>query len=80
MEKWVNKQPLGRVVTCVGDGDDGIWNVIGSLGNSDQRREVLDWYHLKQNLEKIGGDLKRLPRAENYLWHGDIEAALAEER
>ena len=40
LEKWVNQQPLGRVVTCLGDGHDGIWNIMENLGNSGQRREV----------------------------------------
>ena len=40
------------------------------------RREVLDWYHLKENLYKVGGSLKRLKMVENYLWHGWVEAAI----
>lgn len=75
LEKWINKQPLSRVVTCVGDGHDGIWNIMGNIGKSNQRREVLDWYHLKENLYKVGGSVKRLQRAETHLWYGNIEAA-----
>lgn len=67
LEKWANKQPLGTVVTCLGDGHDGIWNLMENIGNLDQRREVLDWYHLKENLYKIGGSLKRLRRAETHM-------------
>jgi len=26
--------------------------------------EILDWYHLKENLYKVGGSLKRLTQAE----------------
>ena len=78
MEKWINKQPLGRVVTCLGDGHDGIWNIMKNVGNVGQRREVLDWYHLKENLYRVGGSIKRLHRAENHLWYGDIVSALAE--
>ena len=78
LESWINEQPLGRVVTCLGDGHKGIWNLIDNVGNSSQRREVLDWYHLKENLYRVGGSIKRLLRAETHLWHGDIEAALAE--
>ena len=78
LEKWINKQPLGGVVTCLGDGHDGIWNIMENVGNSNQRREVLDWYHLKENLYKIGGSIKRLERAETHLWYGNIDEALAE--
>ena len=28
LEEWINKQPLGGVVTCLGDGHDGIWNIL----------------------------------------------------
>jgi hypothetical protein len=40
------------------------------------RREVLDWYHLKENLYKAGGSLKRLKFVENLLWHGAVERAI----
>ncbi len=75
---WTNSQPLARVITCVGDGHDGIWNLITQIGDSFQRREVLDWYHLVENLNKVGGSNKRIRRVESYLWDGDIEMALAE--
>ena len=75
---WTNRQPLGRVITCVGDGHDGIWNLITQIGESFQRREVLDWYHLVENVHKVGGSNKRLRRVESYLWNGEIELALAE--
>ena len=75
---WTNRQPLARMVTCLGDGHDGVWNLITQIGEEYQRREVLDWYHLVENLNKVGGSLKRLKRVENFLWSGEIEPALAE--
>ena len=39
-----------------------------------QRQEILDWFHLKENLFKVGGSLKRLRQAEKLLWHGLVEA------
>jgi len=33
-----------------------------------ERREILDWYHLMENLHKVGGSLKRLRQAETLLW------------
>jgi len=59
---WVNQQPLSQIVTCLGDGHDGVWNVIKKIGNSEQRREVLDWYHLTENLYKVGGSMKKLKK------------------
>jgi len=78
LETWINQQPLERVVNCLGDGHDGIWNIMVNIGNSNLRREILDWYHLKENIYRVGGSCKRLRRVENHLWYGDIELALAE--
>ena len=75
---WTSRQPLAKIITCVGDGHDGVWNLITQIGEDYQRREVLDWYHLVENLNKVGGSLKRLKRVENYLWSGEIEPALDE--
>jgi len=33
--------------------------------------EILDWYHLKENLYKVGGSLKRT-QAEALLWQGKM--------
>jgi hypothetical protein len=73
---WVNRQPLGMPLTCLGDGHPGIWTLMASL--TAERREILDWYHLKENLYKIQGSLNRLERVESHLWKGHVEAAIAE--
>jgi hypothetical protein len=77
---WSAAQPLAPILTCLGDGHEGIWKVIENLGKNQVplKREVLDWYHLKENLYKVGGSLKRLEGVENLLWHGWVEAASAE--
>jgi hypothetical protein len=74
---WVNKQALAKPVTCLGDGHDGIWNIVNQIRTAPQRREILDWYHLKENLHKIGGSIKRLNQAEALLWQGKVEATIA---
>lgn len=73
---WVNRQPLGKPLTCLGDGHPGIWNLVALI--TAQRREILDWYHLKENLYKIQGSRKRLKCAEEHLWKGRVDAAIAE--
>jgi hypothetical protein len=75
---WTNRQPTARIITCLGDGHEGIWNIMAQIGEDYQRREVLDWYHLVENLYKVGGSNKRLKRVENYLWCGETTEALAE--
>jgi hypothetical protein len=63
-------------LTCLGDGHPGIWNLIASI--TAERREILDWYHLEENLYKIQGSLNRLERVESHLWKGQVDAAIAE--
>jgi hypothetical protein len=74
---WVNEQSLAQPVVCLGDGHDGIWNIIGQLATAGQRLEILDWYHLVKNLHKVGGAIKWLNQAEALLWQGQVEATIA---
>lgn len=75
---WVNSQLPSEPITCLGDGHDGVWNLFNQIGTIEQRREVLDWYHLIENLHRVGGSLKRLRRAQNQLWQGSTLEAIAE--
>lgn len=74
---YVSAQRLLNPLVCLGDGHDGIWNIFAEIGTTTQRWEILDWYHLKENLYKVGGSLKRLAAAENLLWQGDVDGAKA---
>jgi len=73
---WVNAQPLSQPLTCLGDGHDGIWNLYAAIGTASQRREILDWYHLVENLGKVGGSQQRLDAVEAFLWQGDVDSAI----
>ena len=73
---WVNSQELAPIVTCLGDGHDGVWNIIQEFAPTGERREILDWFHLMENLHKIGGSNKRLFAARNLLWHGKVDEAI----
>jgi hypothetical protein len=73
---WVNQQKLSNPVTCLGDGHDGIWNLFSGIAAPDQRREILDWYHLRENLYKVGGSQQRLTAVETLLWRGKIDLAI----
>lgn len=74
--EWVNKQPLATPLTCLGDGHDGIWNLFGDIAIASQRQEILDWFHLKENLHKVGGSAQRLATLEALLWKGDVDTAI----
>lgn len=76
LSDWVNTQPLTHPLVCLGDGHDGIWKLFSQVGTSTQRQEILDWYHLKENLFKVGGSIKRLRQAERDLWQGNVDAAI----
>lgn len=69
------RQKLLNPLVCLGDGHQGVWNLVQEEGTQEQRWEILDWYHLKENLYKVGGSIKRLKKAEAFLWRGDVEAA-----
>jgi hypothetical protein len=71
---YVNSQPLTSPLVCLGDGHEGVWNLVKEFATSSSRWEILDWYHLKENLYKVGGSLKRLKQAEALLWEGQVEA------
>ena len=59
---------------CLGDGHDGVWNLVKEFGTEKSKPlEILDWYHLKENLYQISGSLKRLQAVGSLLWQGQIE-------
>ena len=71
---WINAQLLTTPLICLGDGHDGIWNLFREIGFPQQRQEILDWFHLKENLYRVGGSLRRLRQAETFLWQGQVES------
>ncbi len=74
--EWVNQQPKATPLICLGDGHDGIWNLFAGIASDSQRRELLDWFHLKENLHKVGGSEQRLATVEALLWKGDVDTAI----
>lgn len=78
LSEWVNQQPLATPLSCLGDGHDGIWNIYASIASEDRRREILDWYHLVENLGKVGGSQQRLDAVEALLWQGKVDGAIAQ--
>jgi len=59
---------------CLGDGHQGL-NLVSEFGTAQQRWEILDWYHLKENLYKVVAQSRDLERLKLFLWRGDVEAA-----
>ena len=75
--RWIQTQSLVCLLVCLGDGHAGIWKLFAEVAPDDARFEILDWYHLKENLFKVEAERSRLEQAESYLWHGQVDAALA---
>jgi hypothetical protein len=76
--EWVNQQPLATSLTCLGDGHDGIWKLFSSIGCDSQRQEILDWFHLKENLYKVNVAQHDLTTVEGLLWQGKVDDAIAQ--
>ena len=55
----------------------GIWNLFEEIGATEQRQEILDWYHLKENLYKVGGSALRLKQAESLLRSREVNQVIA---
>ncbi|BAY47589.1 hypothetical protein SAMD00079811_52070 [Scytonema sp. HK-05] len=73
----MNNQPLAPILTCIGDGHDGRRNIIREFIPVTERREILDWFHLIENLYKVGGSTQRLNQAKTCLWQGKVDKAIA---
>lgn len=73
---WLNAQPMSGEVTCLGDGHDGVWNLFAQLKGEIERREILDWFHLMENLEKVGGSRRRIAKARTLLWQGLVDQTI----
>ena len=75
---YVNSQHLINPLVCLGDGHDGVWNLVREFGSDRLSRwEILDWFHLVENLYKVGGSLKRIKAAKALLWQGLVSKAKA---
>ena len=75
--QWATALPFAAMLYCLGDGHPGIWGVYVQMQLSNPHQEILDWYHLNENLYKIGGSLNRLHEAEALLWPGKVDPTTA---
>jgi hypothetical protein len=74
---WIQMHRLATPVVCLGDGHPGIWKLFDAIATPEQRLEILDWFHLKENLCKVRCSPRHLAQAEAWLWHGDVESVIA---
>jgi hypothetical protein len=77
LTRRVGQQPLKHPLYCIDDGHPGIWNLAAQRVEAEHRLEILDWYHLMENLHKVGGSFQRHAEARQLLWRGQVDAAIA---
>jgi len=75
--EWANALPLSPTLWCLGDGHQGVWSIVERIGNESQRCEILDWFHLMENLHQVPGSISRLKEARTLLWQGRVDEAIA---
>lgn len=80
LQQWSEEQLLSPIFTCLGDGHDGVWNIANTFGGSKikVKREVLDWFHLVENLYKVEAPKSHLEQVKGLLWLGKVDLAIAE--
>lgn len=71
--EWVNHQPLEHLLHCVGDGHSGVGNLMKRFNRLGNTQEILDWFHLVENLYKVGGSNKRIEQGKSLLWQGKVD-------
>jgi hypothetical protein len=49
---------------------------VEDIANIRQRQELLDWFDLVENLNKVGGSQQRLVIVKALLWKGDVDGAI----
>jgi hypothetical protein len=60
----------------LGDGHDGVWNLVARL-KVPLGQEILDWYHLKENVYRAPLSERGKQRVTDRLWEGDVLGALS---
>jgi hypothetical protein len=74
---WVTTLPLLPVIYLLGDGHSGIWSLFEQMVINGPTDEVLDWYHLKENLYKVEAPDEVLKSLSSQLWEGQLQSVLA---
>ncbi|MDT9297789.1 MAG: ISKra4 family transposase, partial [Arthrospira platensis PCC 7345] len=60
----------------LGDGHEGVWNIVSEMGTSQQRMEVLDWYLIMENANKVQGTPAQQSQMRALLWRGETQKAI----
>lgn len=75
---WVKTLPLSSMVYLLGDGHRGIWSLFAQMAFSGLTDEILDWYHLKENLYKVDAPEEVIDILSANLWEGQLQTVLTQ--
>lgn len=80
LQQWSEAQPLSPIFNCLGDGHSGVWKLARNFGGRTVviKREILDWFHLVENLYKVDQPKSHLEEVKSLLWLGKVDLAIAE--
>jgi len=68
--------PLVPMIYLLGDGHCGIWSLFEQMAIAVPTDEILDWYHLKENLYKVEAPEAVLESLSSQLWEGQLQTVL----
>ena len=72
---WVATLPLASLLYALGDGHCGIWSLFEQMSMPGSVDEILDWFHLKENLYKVETTTEQLEALSSMLWEGKVNLA-----
>lgn len=72
---WVTTLPIASLLYALGDGHCGIWSLFEQMSIPGSIDEILDWFHLKENLYKVGATPEVLETIASTLWEGQVSTA-----
>ena len=72
---WVTTLPIASLLYALGDGHCGIWSLFEQMAIPGTTDEVLDWFHLKENLYKVEATPEVLATVASTLWEGQVSTA-----
>jgi hypothetical protein len=72
---WVSTLPIASLLYALGDGHCGIWSLFEQMSIPGSIDEILDWFHLKENLYKVAATPEQLAAIASELWEGKVSVA-----
>lgn len=72
---WVTTLPIAGLLYALDDGHCGIWSLFEQMAVPGTTDEILDWFHLEENLYKVEATSEQLEMIASMLWEGRVSTA-----